>query len=170
MSSIIRSSRTILVIGFVAALISACAATEELVAVTSHVVQIQADSVINPSETSDSNPVVVKLYQLSDPGVFASASAKDLFLNDVAVLGGTLIGKRQLLPIMPGETREVGLLINQSALFFGAIADFSNYGEGVFRSVIPTPESRDDIPSMVVRLSGANVVVFPPKRKSWWQQ
>lgn len=162
-----------LITGLLSLLLTGCAASKKVEPLTKFTVMIHADDSINPSKGTLAKPVVVRFYQLKDPGKFSSEKGIQLFTNDDAVLADTLVAKQELTPLLPGESREVEVLVHQGAKFFAVLAEFSEYRSANYRSVLPLgPPSKSSPPFdvILVTLSGNNVAVFRPVvKKPWWK-
>jgi type VI secretion system protein VasD len=156
-----------------AILVSACMGTAPVDPLLKFKVIVYADDTINPSKGVPAKPVLLRFYQLKDPGKFMGEKGPGLFTSDDTILAGSLLGKEELTPLVPGETREVEVLIHKEAKFFAVLAEFSDYQSANYRSVLPlgthkTPQSADD--TILVILSGNNVAVFRPAvKKPWWK-
>ena len=118
-------------------LLVGCAAPKKVEPLTKFTIMIHADDSINPSKGVLAKPVVVRFYQLKDPGKFSGEKGIQLFTNDDAVLADTLVAKQELTPLLPGESREVEVLMHQGAKFFAVLAEFSEYRSANYRSILP---------------------------------
>ncbi|HCK76114.1 MAG TPA: type VI secretion system lipoprotein TssJ [Gammaproteobacteria bacterium] len=154
-------------------ILAGCAAPKNVEPLTKFTVMIHADDSINPSKGALAKPVVVRFYQLKDPGKFSGEKGIQLFTDDDAVLADTLVAKQELTPLLPGESREVEVLMHQGAKFFAVLAEFSEYRSANYRSILPLgPPSKSSAPFdvILVTLSGNNVAVFKPAvKKPWWK-
>jgi type VI secretion system protein VasD len=91
--------------------------------------KITAGKSLNPSSDSSANPVVVNIYQLTNAAPFSGLSALSLFQKDAQLLAGTLVEKRTLPALLPGETRSLNLVLKPETKVIGVFAQFSNYSE-----------------------------------------
>tara|TARA_Y100000746_G_scaffold182322_1_gene160426 strand:- start:302 stop:823 length:522 start_codon:yes stop_codon:yes gene_type:complete len=168
-----RKSVAYLVLGLIALGLAGCAAPKKIDPLIKFTVMIHADDSINPSKGVTAKPVVLRFYQLKDAGKFKGEKGIALFTNDDAVLADTLVAKQELTPLLPGESREVEVLVHQGAKFFAVLAEFSEYQSANYRSVLPLGSPAKSAPPLdviLVTLSGNNVAVFKPVlKKPWWK-
>ncbi len=162
-----------LIVCMLSLLLVGCATPKKVEPLTKFTVMIHADDSINPSKGELAKPVVVRFYQLKDPGKFSGVTGIQLFTDDNAVLADTLVAKQELTPLLPGESREVEVLMHQGAKFFAVLAEFSEYRSANYRSILPLGPPSKSLPPfdvILVTLSGNNVAVFKPAvKKPWWK-
>lgn len=107
------------------ALASACA-TPEVPAPVSTTVGISAGSAINPYNEA-SNPVVLRLYQLSNRTAFEEAGFWEVFNGGSENLAGVMLSVQSIGPIYPAENRVVPFDLLPETRFLGVFAEFADF-------------------------------------------
>ncbi|MCH8532179.1 MAG: type VI secretion system lipoprotein TssJ [Saccharospirillum sp.] len=103
-------------IGLMVALISACS--------TPHLnYTIHTDGSLNPDSTGNNYAVLVRVYQLTVPDSFNTASFDDLWRHSDTVLSGTLLAQHEIT-LEPGESRTWSLRKENDARYTGVVAFF----------------------------------------------
>ena len=101
---------------------------------------VQADELINPNVNNEASPVVLRIYELKALTAFSQANLFELLDNDTAVLGGDMVGKREI-EIKPGEKQAFERKTPSDTHFIGVIAGFRVIDQATWRDSIPiTPE------------------------------
>lgn len=116
---------------------------------------------LNPNEKSEPLPVVARIYLLSDDQAFEAAEFEDLWNNDLAILGGTLLARQELV-LTPASEKRVQLDRRDGAKFAAVMAIFREAQSGQWRAIKTLPDnyvSRRFSKSLHVKLNG-NVVEF----------
>lgn len=98
---------------------------------------IDAGPGINPDHSNEPAPVVLRLYELSAEQAFADADFVRLYERDADALGDTLVRRRQLPGVVPGEQREHDLVLDASTRYVGIMAEFFQYEDAVYKAVVP---------------------------------
>ena len=96
-----RKSVAYLIFWLVVLGLAGCAVPKKIDPLTKFTVMIHADDSINPSKGVTAKSVVLRFYQLKDPGKFNGEKGIALFTNDDAVLADTLVAKQELTPLLP---------------------------------------------------------------------
>ena len=105
-----------------------------------------------------SNPVVIRLYQLSTRSEFESAAFFEIFDNTSPELAGVVLDRRSLSPLFPGETRLVAFDLMPDAFFLGVFAEFADFERQNFRATVPIDADRlDDGVTVSVTASGVSI-------------
>lgn len=102
-----------------------CASQETQVPV-SKTVGISASREINPYNEA-SNPVVLRLYQLSNRTAFEEAGFWELFDGSGENLAGVVLSVQSIGPIYPAETRVVPFDLAPDTRYLGVFAEFADY-------------------------------------------
>lgn len=102
-----------------------CAPPEKPVPI-SQTVSISAGHEINPYNEA-SNPVVLRLYQLSNRTAFEEAGFWELFDGSGENLAGVLISVQSIGPIYPAERRIVPFDLVPETRYLGVFAEFADY-------------------------------------------
>jgi len=106
-----------------------------------------------------SNPIVIRLYQLSGRSEFEEADFWSIFNNSSEELAGIVVDRRSLSPIYPGESRLVALDIEPEAFYLAAFAEFADYETQNFRDVIVIDEEILDLGvSVSITASGVSII------------
>lgn len=93
----------------------------------------------NPDASGRPSPIVVRLFQLSEEGDFASAEFFALYDKEKAVLGASLLSREEYV-LAPGETRKVEIALNAQARHLGVLAAFRDIRSARWRAVTRAPE------------------------------
>lgn len=120
-------------------LLAGCAAQEEPVPV-SKTIGIVAGSQINEYNEA-SNPVVLRLYQLSNRTEFEEAGFWDLFNGNDENLAGVTISNQSIGPIYPGEHRVVPFDLLPNSRYLGVFAEFADYENQEFGTLVPVDDA-----------------------------
>lgn len=97
-------------------------------------VKINSASQLNPDEQNHSLPVQVVIYQLRDPQVFEQATFEELWQNDAALLGSSMMS-RQVIDIAPHTQNKITIDREKEAAYIGVIAIFRNPENGHWRAI-----------------------------------
>lgn len=148
-------------------LLSGCS-SDPVPTITTYPVEVVAGSDINPYQQSSANPVVIRLYQLTDQQMFQQLDFIDLYNSDVERLAANLVSKQVLPIVIPGSTTNQSIDLNKNTLYLAVLAEFADYQSGTTKAVTLLPTEADQY--FRVTLAGATVsieVVTP--ESSWWQ-
>lgn len=88
-------------------------------------VTVMADESVNPNVDGDPLSVVVRIYQLNERSPFAIVSPRQLWRDDEAALGDSLLSRRELT-VLPGEQEIDTAALAPRAHFVGIAAFFRN--------------------------------------------
>ncbi len=122
---------------------------------------LEAGSNLNPNEKNEPLPVVARVYLLSDDQSFEAAEFEDLWKDDLAVLGNSLLTRQELV-MTPASEQRVVLKRREGAKFAAVIAIFREAQGGQWRAIKALPDnyvSRRFSKSLHVKLNG-NIVEF----------
>ena len=107
-----------------------------------------------------SNPVVVRIYQLSARTEFEAAGFWQIFNNDSPDLAGVVLDKRSLAPLYPNETRRIDFDLVPDVIYLGAFAEFADFETQQFRSVVPIDKKQlDKGVTISVSPSGVSIIM-----------
>lgn len=95
---------------------------------------IRADANINPGDTGQPSPVVVRVYELKGIKAFNNASFFD-FDDDTKLLGADLISSREY-ELLPGTERKYDSEISSEAAHIGIIVSFRDIQSAKWRDSI----------------------------------
>ncbi len=95
-----------------------------------------ASPLINPDLNQRPSPVLVRLYQLTNPDAFEASDFASLFEKDEATLGPAMLAKRELI-IAPGGIQVVNAELKPDALFVGAVVGYRNFEKATWKALFP---------------------------------
>lgn len=100
--------------------------------------QIAASSDVNPNKEGRPSPLHVRVFQLKEPGAFATADYWSLVDAEQETLGASLV-QRLELDIDPGERKTFEMQIAPEANVLGVMAEFADYRNARWRVVTQRP-------------------------------
>jgi len=95
-----------------------------------------ASPLINPDLNQRPSPVLVRMYQLTNPDSFEASDFANLFEKDEATLGPAMLAKRELI-IAPGGIQVVNAELKPDALFVGAVVGYRNFEKATWKALFP---------------------------------
>jgi type VI secretion system protein VasD len=95
---------------------------------------------LNMKNAKDPLPVVVRIYQLTDPKLFENASFNELWKNDLAVLGNTLL-RKDSLTLDPASHQKIRFDRHEQTRYVALMAAFNNQPDNSWRVVKKTKGS-----------------------------
>lgn len=101
-------------------------------------VQVVAAEQLNLDSTRESLPVRLKIYQLNDVTLLNEATFRQLWKSDVAVLGSTLLDKKELT-INPNEKLSFKLSRHPQADYLAVVGIFRRHEDNGWKTVKPLP-------------------------------
>jgi type VI secretion system protein VasD len=78
--------------------------------------------------------VVIRIYQLTDPKLFENATFNELWKNDLAVLGSTLL-RKDSLTLDPASQQKIRLERYEQTRFIALMAAFNNQPNNSWRVI-----------------------------------
>ncbi len=93
----------------------------------------------NPDGSGRASPIVVRLFQLSEEGAFASADFFALYEKEKEVLGASVLAREEYV-LTPGETRTIEIPLNTQARHLAVLAAFRDIRSARWRAVTRAPE------------------------------
>lgn len=87
-------------------------------------VDLSSTSNLNMNTASEPLPVVVCIYQLTDPKVFENATFSELWKNDLAILGSTLL-RKDSLTLDPASRQKVRFERLEQTRYIALMAAFN---------------------------------------------
>ncbi|WP_258868074.1 type VI secretion system lipoprotein TssJ [Alkalilimnicola ehrlichii] len=103
-------------------------------------VGVSSTANLNMNEFNEPLPVVVRVYQLSSAQAFENATFEDLWRDDIAALGDSLVMKEEVV-IDPADQRRFEMDRHDQAEYVGAVAIFREPGEQGWKSIQPLPSN-----------------------------
>lgn len=115
------------------------------------------DGSINPDENKRPSPVFIRMYELKSPTAFDKADFIDLYERDEEILGGDLISKQVLKPLVPGEERMERLVLKSGTRHIALYAEFSQYRGSSYKVIFPVTENNVIRNKATIIISGTNL-------------
>jgi len=95
---------------------------------------------LNPNEEKKPLPVVVRFYLLSEDQAFNGATFEELWKDDIAALGKSLVSRQELV-LTPGTEERLVMDRKEDAMFAGVMAIFREASDGQWRVIKPLPDN-----------------------------
>jgi type VI secretion system protein VasD len=151
--------RNVLVLAGVSLLVPGCGMMREPQTALSFTVT--ADSTINPNEEGEPSPVLLRIYDLKNTGVFEQATLFELLDDDQGRLGSDLVGRREL-EIKPGDSSTFERETSADTRHIGVVAAFRNIDTATWRATAPVEPRSDNridiaLSSTTVQIEGRRV-------------
>jgi len=137
-------------------------------AITKYKLVVNADASINQYQNKVSNPVVVRLYQLTDQQVFKQLAFIDLYSNDVQLLGASLVSKQVLPIVLPGSKKDMEIDVNKNTQYIATLVEFANYQNSEPKAVSILPTKSNQYLQLDLTGNKSTLKVVTPE-SSWWQ-
>jgi type VI secretion system protein VasD len=124
-------SKSAFICGFLAALLSVlvCACATPQVKLN-----LSSTANLNMNNAKQPLPVVVRIYQLTDAKAFEGATFNELWKNDVAVLGNTLL-RKDTLTLDPASRQQIHFDRDAQTRFVAVMAAFNHQTDNSWRVV-----------------------------------
>ena len=120
-------------------LLAGCAGdTEAPPPPTEIVVRIASVESLNPDPQGRASPLVMRLYELSAATPFDRADFFDLFDQDRATLGETLVAQDEVR-ILPAESKTVRRVLDPRTRHIGILAAFRDVQLSTWRGLVEVP-------------------------------
>lgn len=94
-----------------------------------------ASPLVNPSPSGQPSPLVVRLYQLNGETAFANASFRQLWEDDEATLGPTLLGKTEMY-LDPGGIERIKANLVEGTTIVAVVAGFRQFDSAKWRAMV----------------------------------
>jgi type VI secretion system protein VasD len=89
---------------------------------------------LNMNSRKEPLPVVVRVYQLTDPKSFENATFHELWKNDLAILGNTLL-RKDSLTLDPASRQKVRFERHEQTRYVALMAAFNSQPDNSWRVV-----------------------------------
>ncbi|MCC4814948.1 type VI secretion system-associated lipoprotein [Vibrio lentus] len=149
-------------------LIAACSSSDPVPAVTQYSLTVKADATVNQYNDDQANPVVVRLYQLTDQQLFKQLPFIDLYNNDLQLLAANLVSKQVLPIVLPSSEQKLTLDINKNTQYIAALVEFADYQNSTTKTVLMMPSDPEQTLELTITGKKAELAVIQPD-SSWWQ-
>lgn len=128
---------------------------------------LNAGANINPSSVNPTNPVVLRLYQLSAIDDFKSAQVLDLYQKDTKLLASSLLHTQNIGSVLPNEKKSFQLTIQPGTKYLAAFTQFSNYPQAKSKAWLDVSKL-DEIASITLSIESLSVNMQPVLVESFW--
>lgn len=100
-----------------------------------------ASPLVNPSPGGEPSPVVLRLYQLNGETAFANASFRQLWEDDEATLGATLLGKTEMY-LSPGGVERIRANLIEGTVIVAVVVGYRQFEDAKWRAMVPLQGER----------------------------
>lgn len=94
-----------------------------------------ASPLANPSVDGAPSPVMLRLYQLKGETAFVNANFRQLWEEDEATLGPTLLGKTEMI-LEPGGVKRIEANLIEGTVIVAVTVGFRNFEEAKWRAMV----------------------------------
>ncbi|MFB9215336.1 type VI secretion system lipoprotein TssJ [Vibrio sinaloensis] len=129
---------------------------------------VTTDAAVNASENNSANPVVVRLYQLTDVQLFKQLPFIDLYSQDIELLSANLVSKQVLPVVLPSSETQHVLDINKTTQYIAVLVEFVDYQNSVAKAFSTLPTEEEQYLQLTIEGAKASLDVVTPE-SSWWQ-
>lgn len=123
---------------------------------------------INAYGDQQARPIVIRIYQLSEFGVFNNAEFLDLYSKDRETLADSLIDVTSLAPMLPGKNQKITLDVQQESRYIAVLGEFADYANAEVKAYVALAETPEQYP-IYIRVSGKKIAISQPVDESWWK-
>lgn len=148
-------------------MITACSSSDPAPVVTQYSLTVKADTTVNQYNDAQANPVVVRLYQLTDQQLFKQLPFIDLYNNDLQLLAANLVSKQVLPIVLPNSEQQLTLDINKNTQYIAALIEFADYQNSTAKAVLMMPADPEQTLELTITGKKAELASIQPD-SSWW--
>ena len=148
-------------------MITACSSSDPAPVVTQYSLTVKADTTVNQYNNAQANPVVVRLYQLTDQQLFKQLPFIDLYNNDLQLLAANLVSKQVLPIVLPNSEQQLTLDINKNTQYIAALIEFADYQNSTAKTVLMMPGDPEQTLELTITGKKAELASIQPD-SSWW--
>lgn len=94
-----------------------------------------ASPLINPLPDGQPSPLVLRLYQLNGETAFANASFRQLWEEDEATLGPTMLGKAEIM-LSPGGVERISANLIEGTTLVAVVVGFRDFENAKWRAMV----------------------------------
>ncbi len=116
-------------------------------------ISINADVAVNPGESGQASPIVVRVYELKSIKAFNNASFFD-FDDEAKTLGADLIASNEY-ELVPGSSKEYTAKVSSEAAYIGVVASFRDIQSAKWKDSIELRKEKKN--KFVVYVTGLAV-------------
>ncbi|KOO13144.1 type VI secretion protein [Vibrio xuii] len=136
--------------------------------VSQYTLAISSDDTMNPSDSNQANPAVVRLYQLTDAQMFNQLPFIDLYNDDVTLLSANLVSKQILPVVLPNSNLTQTLDINSTTQYVAVLVEFVDYQNSQAKAFSTLPVEDEQFLQLTIEGAKASLNIVTPD-SSWWQ-
>ncbi|MFM2589848.1 type VI secretion system lipoprotein TssJ [Vibrio sp. TBV020] len=151
-----------------AALILVGCSSDPVPVVSQYTLAVSSDNTMNPSDSNEANPVVVRLYQLTDAQMFKQLPFIDLYTDDVKLLSANLVSKQVLPVVLPDSNVTQTLDINSTTQYVAVLVEFVDYQNSEAKAFSTLPLEDEQFLQLTIEGAKASLNIVTPD-SSWWQ-
>jgi type VI secretion system protein VasD len=122
--------------------------------------RIEASMFLNPDESGNPSPLLVRTYELSDITEFKAARFFSLYDEDTTLLGPALKAKKETM-ILPGEKKKWRQRLNPDTRYIGIIGAYRKIDHAVWRALVKTPLNTTT--SVTIKFEKLKIFIIPRK-------
>ncbi|WP_428353113.1 type VI secretion system lipoprotein TssJ [Methyloprofundus sp.] len=104
--------------------------------------KIAVSAKVNPDINNRPSPIVVRVFELKNLGIYTESDFYDLFENYESVLGGDLLASEQF-HLNPGDTQTLKNSIATETKYIAVIAAFRDINRAMWRDAAIIPVEKD---------------------------
>lgn len=123
---------------------------------------------INAYGDQQARPIVIRIYQLSEFGVFNNAEFLDLYSKDRETLADSLIDVTSLAPMLPSKVQKITLDVQQESRYIAVLGEFADYVDAEVKAYVALAVTPEQYP-VYIRVSGKKIAISQPVDESWWK-
>lgn len=151
-----------------AALFLAGCSSDPTPVVSQYNLHIKTDPLMNPSDANEANPVVVRLYQLTDAQMFKQLPFIDLYTDDVQLLSANLVSKQILPVVLPNTEVDQVLDINATTQYVAVLVEFVDYQNSESKAFSTLPIEENQFLQLNIQGAKASLSIVTPD-SAWWE-
>ncbi|MCP4321111.1 MAG: type VI secretion system lipoprotein TssJ [Psychromonas sp.] len=115
---------------------------------------------INPDDSKEPSPVIVRMYELKSTKLFENSNFIDLYERDVEVLGKSMITQQSLKAIKPSEARTANFVLSKDTKYIGLYVEFLQYEDAKYKVTIPIAQTNVVSSSAKVQISENTISIL----------
>ena len=115
---------------------------------------------VNPTQSGQGAPVVLRIYQLAATAGFEKAEFFRLLNADTATLGADLLKKDEYL-LAPGSKKTETLTVGDTVRALGVFAVYREFQKVTWRATIPLPKNKTTPVTIDATATGLKVTPAP---------
>lgn len=146
-------------------LVSACSAVNTKVGSalnldTDFTLTFVAEDNINPDDSNEPSPVIVRMYELKSTKIFEKSNFIDLYERDAEILGKSMIAQQSLKALKPSEERTANFVLSKDTRYIGLYVEFLQYDNAKYKVTLPVAQANIVTSSAKVQLSENTISIL----------